>query len=157
MSQMVVVGDKWTHTLEDLGREAYDISEVYRDIHNLYNYPPFQRLRKLLETEANSDAAGMLLQLYDSVQVMHPDMTPIEHLGIMFRTMSNKDSRLQVVMMYKDGRLISNSKKHVGLGHGNTTLGENVRESSGTDTPGVRLRCKLSKLHNCNGEGDSQR
>lgn len=82
------------------GAKSYETSEVYRDLYDTFNFPPFQRLMEQMKDERFGDAMRMFVNVYAWVEEEYARLAPMERLGVFDAIMSNPETRSAVMRKF---------------------------------------------------------
>jgi hypothetical protein len=87
-------------SIYQLGSVAYATSSVYRDIHDTFQYPAFQRLLSLIKDDCTADTVKLFLHIYNWIDDTCTDLNSMEKIGQLKQMIDNGKTRQVLVQKY---------------------------------------------------------
>ena len=86
--------------LERAGQDAYKRSVLLRDMHDVFNFQPFQRLMSEMKNPDHADTVRMFFELYQFVEEQFQRLGPMERLGVLDALLSDAEVRSALVHQF---------------------------------------------------------
>lgn len=83
------------------GTEAYERSSLFRDLYDVFNFPPFQRLSAQMKDQQVAETVRMFFELYQDVEEEYARLSPIERLGVLDAIIADPETRQAAVRVWK--------------------------------------------------------